>query len=71
MSFTTAGSGKSMARLLYAALVASFCVTMLWLGVRHGIFNGYEAAAIGTLAGGLSWPWVKGKQVQVRKDGAQ
>lgn len=60
--YTTAGSGKSMARALYATIVLSFCATMLWLGVRHGVFNAFEAAAIATLAGGLAWAWVAGKK---------
>lgn len=57
-----AGSGKSMARLLYSFLVCSFCVAMLYLAVRHGIFNAYEATAIATLAGGLAWAWTEGKR---------
>lgn len=61
--YTTAGSGKSMARALYAALVLSFCFAMDWLALCHGTFNAYEAAAIATLCGGLAWPWVKGKTI--------
>lgn len=60
--FFHAGSGKSMARLLYAFLVCSFSVAMLYLAVRHGIFNAFEATAIATLAGGLAWAWTEGKR---------
>lgn len=62
MSFFTAGSGKSMARLLYAVLVFAFTAAMLYLAVLHGTFNAYESAAIATLAGGLSWAWVASKK---------
>lgn len=61
MSYTTPGSGKSMARGLYAILVISFALAMLYLAVRHGVFNAYEAAALATLAGGLAAAWVTGK----------
>lgn len=50
-----------MARLLYAALVFSFCAAMDWLAFAKGVFNGYEATALATLAGGLSAAWVTGK----------
>lgn len=62
--YTTAGSGKSMARALYAVIVLSFCAAMLWLAIRHGVFNAFEAAAVATLCGGLAWAWVTGKKQQ-------
>jgi len=61
VSFLVAGSGRSMSRLLYAVLVVSFSVTMLYLGVVHGVFNASEAVAIGTLGGGLAAAWGIGK----------
>ena len=57
MSFFTAGSGKSMARLLYAVLVVGSIAAVL-----TGKLTGSAAsAAIVGLATGLGAAWVSGK----------
>lgn len=59
--FFHAGSGKSMARLLYAIIVVGVIVGFDLVCWRRGDINGSWAAIIGCLTGPLGAAWVWGK----------
>ena len=61
MSFLSAGSGRSMARLLMAVVVCGFTLSMVFLAYKHGVFNAAEAAALGSIVTALGGVWGLGK----------
>ena len=67
MSYTTAGSGKSMARLLAAVIVVSVCASLGITAWKVGTINGAWAAIIASVCALVGTPWAISHVV--KKDG--
>ena len=69
MSYTTAGSGKSMARLLAAIIVVSVCVSLGITAWKVGTVNAAWSAIIASVCALVGTPWAISHVI--RKDGGQ